>query len=100
MLTLTGTLRQSGTIKTKDDKSYAKLWIETETPPENDRPGELQIHEFMFDSAELPKPPAKGSQVSVDVRCYIRGREVAYKALQVRSEPIRPEVTQKALGSK
>jgi len=100
MLTLTGTLRQSGTIKTKEEKSYAKLWVETETPPEGDRPGELQIHEFMFDSAEVPKLPAKGSQISIEVRAYIRGRDIAYKALQVRTAPVMPEITSKALGAK
>lgn len=100
MLTLTGTLRQSGDIKTGEGKTFKKLWIETETPPEGDRPGELQIHEFLFPSEELEKVPPKGSQISIDVRSYVRGREIAYKALHVRSAPLTPETALKPVGSK
>jgi hypothetical protein len=100
MLTLTGTLRQAGTIKTKEGTEYRKLWVETETPAEGDRPGELQIHEFMFQAAECPKLPDQGGQVSVDVRAYVRGRDIAYKALRVRLGTLAPENHSKAVAVK
>jgi hypothetical protein len=100
MLILTGTLRQSGAIKTADEKEYLKLWVETETPPEGDRPGELKIHEFMFGKSEVPKLPEKGAQISLVVRNYVRGREIAYKALQVLSGVLTPAEASKAVGAK
>jgi hypothetical protein len=96
MLTVTGTLRQSGEITIKE-KPFLKLWVECETPRENGV-GDLQIHEFLVptEATGMPKLPEKGRPVSVDVRAYAMGRNVAFSALAVRSAALLPERGSKA----
>lgn len=83
MLTLQGVLRQSGDIKTKEGSEFKKLWVEHETPSDGDRPGDLQILEFLVPSKEVGTLPPQGAPISLDVRAYVRGRDIVFKALRV-----------------
>lgn len=90
MLTLTGTLRQFGNVEygKEEKKSYLKLLLEHETPG---RPGELpdlRIEQLLIPSAEVgPEADSlkRGGEVSVLVRAYVRGREIAYQAVSIIS---------------
>jgi len=96
MLTLTGTLRQSGPLTIKETP-FVKLWVEHESERENG-PADLQILELLVPAANAEKLPAKGAQVSVDVRCYASGRDVRFSALAVRPVALTSETPVKALG--
>jgi hypothetical protein len=93
MLTLTGTLRQSGEITIKE-KPFVKLWVEHESERDNGV-NDLQILELLVPAENAQKLPEKGKQVSVDVRCYANGREVRFSALAVRSVTLTSETTPK-----
>jgi len=100
MLTLTGTLRQSADLVFKDkdtgkEKPMKKLWVEHESPRENGV-GDLQILEMLVPAETCPKLPDKGGQVSVSVRAYAVGRNVAFSALGVASGAQSPEASRKA----
>jgi hypothetical protein len=95
MLTLTGTLRQHGELTIKE-KPFAKLWVEHESERENGV-NDLQILELLLPIENVGKLPAKGSPVSVDVRCYAMGRDIRFSAIAVRSVALTPEKTVKAL---
>lgn len=95
MLTLTGTLRQSGDITIKE-KPYRKLWVEHESERENG-PSDLQILELLVPADNCPALPSKGEQISVDVRAYSNGRNVAFSALGVRSATLTPSTPGKPL---
>lgn len=82
MLTLTGKLRQSGEITIKD-KPFQKLWIETLTPRQ-EGPPDLELHELLIPADSVSSLPQNGNDVSVDVRAYAKGRDVAYAALAAR----------------
>lgn len=100
MLTLKGTLRQAGAIKTKEGQEFKKLWVEHETPADGDRVGDLQILEFLVPSKEVGPLPPHGDPISLDVRAYVRGRDIAYKALRVLPAGPVHETTSKAVASK
>jgi hypothetical protein len=96
MLTITGTLRQSGELTIKE-KPFVKLWVECETERENG-PADLQILELLVPATNPPaKIPERGKQVSVDVRAYANGRNVAFSALAIRSAALSPEGNSKRL---
>lgn len=89
MLTLTGTLRQSADLDFTDKntgkpKPMRKLWVEHESARENG-PADLQILELLVPAETCPELPPKGAEISVDVRAYAVGRNVAFSALGVRS---------------
>jgi len=94
MLTLTGTLRQSGEIKKKDSDEigFVKLWVEVED--ERD----LKIHEIMLPPEKVGKLPAKGSPISIDGRMYAAGRDVRFSAVAVRSKALTPETHSEAVA--
>ena len=85
MLTLTGTLRQFGDITIGEEKkSFLKLWIEHETPRQ-DGPADLKIEELLIPKSEIGPEAEKlksGSPVSVVVRAYARGRDIAFSAVR------------------
>lgn len=78
MITLTGTLRQSGKL-TFDGKDRLKIWIEHETPRDNGV-SDLRIEELFLPMEEQAKLPAQGQPVSVIVRPYAVGRDVKFSA--------------------
>lgn len=95
MLTLTGTLRQSGELTIKE-KPFVKLWVEHESERENGV-NDLQILELLVPAENARKLPKKGENVSVDVRCYASGRDVRFSAVAVRSATLTTETPGKAL---
>ena len=80
MITLTGTLRQLAEITIKD-KKLVKLWLEHQTPAQGDRAGDLKIEELFVEPVAGASLPKTGEKVSVIVRAYPRGRDVAFQAL-------------------
>lgn len=87
MLTLTGTLRQFGDVsygKEGEPKTdYLKLWIEHETPRENG-PADLKIEELLIPKADVgaeAKNLRQGGKLSVAVRAYPKGRDVAFQCV-------------------
>jgi hypothetical protein len=93
MITLTGTLRQTGEIKKKDSDEigFVKLWVEVED--ERD----LKIHEIMLPPDKVGKLPSKGSLISIDGRMYAMGRDLRFAASYVRSKALSPETPLEAL---
>ena len=96
MLTLTGTLRQSGAITIKE-KPFVKLWVEHESERDNGV-NDLQILELLVPEENAQKLPEKGKNISVDVRCYASGRDVRFSAVAVRSATLTSETPRKAAG--
>jgi hypothetical protein len=89
MITLTGTLRQSGEVtfgKDKEARKMVKLWVEHESPRDNG-PSDLKIEEFFLPVEEVKTLPPKGELVSVAVRPYSNGRAVAYSAIALVTQP-------------
>lgn len=89
MLVLTGTLRQFGEVQIGEDKkSFLKLWLEHETPRDNG-PADLKIEELLIprESVQpgLEKSLKSGSPLSVVVRAWAKGRDVALSAVKVLS---------------
>jgi hypothetical protein len=85
MITLTGTLRQSGEVtfgKDKEARTMMKLWVEHESPRDKG-PSDLKIEEFFVPVEDSKNLPAKGEPVSVAVRPYASGRGVAYSAISI-----------------
>jgi hypothetical protein len=59
-----------------------KLWVEHESERDNG-PADLRIEEFFVPAEESKSLPKKGDQISVSVRPYANGRNVAYSALGI-----------------
>ena len=93
MITMTGTLRQTGEItkKDSDEVSFVKLWVEVED--ERD----LKIHEIMLPPEKAGKLPPKGAPISLDGRMYASGRDLRFSASVVRSKALTPETPLQAL---
>jgi hypothetical protein len=81
MLTLSGTLRQSGVVTIKE-KPMLKIWVEHESPRDNGTP-DLKIEELFLDQSHEKNLPAKGASIEVIVRPYPSGRGVAYSAVSL-----------------
>jgi hypothetical protein len=100
MITLTGIFRQSGEMNLgkegEEKRPFVKVWMEVESPRENGV-ADLSIEEILVPAENAKKLPKKGENISVDVRCYARGRDVAFSGLSVRSAALYPESPQKAL---
>lgn len=87
MLVLHGTLRQTGEIKTKEDKEFVKLWIEHETPGRDEtQAGDLQILEFMVPKEKAVGIPPKGSEITAKIRAYVKGRDLGFQLIEIISE--------------
>ena len=93
MLTLTGTLRQFGDIslgKDGDEKTdYLKLWLEHETP-RKDGPSDLKIEELLIPKSDVGpegKSLKAGSQVSVIVRAWAKGRDLSFAGVRLVNLP-------------
>lgn len=87
MIILSGICRQTGSVEfgEKEKKKFLKIWVEHETPGQGDRPGDLAIQEFLIPAESIKKQPVKGDTISLSVRCYAKGREVAFQALELLS---------------
>lgn len=99
MITLTGTYRQHAEMTLGKDgeakRPFIKVWMELESERDNGAP-DLSIEELLIPAEKVKKFPQKGENISVDVRCYARGRDVAFSALSMRSVALTPETSQKA----
>lgn len=84
MITLTGTLRQSGKV-TFDGKDKLKVWVEHETPRDNGA-NDLKIEELFLPIEFQQSLPQNGQQISVVVRAYPVGRDVKFSAMSVVGE--------------
>lgn len=88
MLILQGTLRQAGEIELKDKpEPFVKLWVEHETPRQNG-PADLKISELLIPKSEARSLPKAGDLVSVVVRAYVAGRDIAYAGVSVLAASI------------
>jgi hypothetical protein len=88
MITLQGTLRQSG-VNEYEGKKKTRVWVE-HTSPRDDGPDDLKLEEFWFDgdlTSTLPKP---GTTLSVVVRPYTVGKGVKYAAISIVPQPAQP----------
>ena len=81
MIVLTGTLRQSGEMNI-NEKPLLKLWVEHESPRDKG-PADLKIEEFFVSPDQAAFLPTAGQQVSLIVRPYARGRDVAFSCVGV-----------------
>ena len=86
MITLTGTLRQSGPIDLKEGGKKLKLWIEHESA-RREGPPDLKIEELLVDPVDDSKLPKAGQSVTVEVRPYVAGRNVAFSAVKLVLQP-------------
>lgn len=80
MVTLTGTLRQAGTV-TFDGKTKVKIWLEHTTARETGV-ADLKLEELFLEGLELAALPASGSEVSFEVRPYAVGKLVKFQAVR------------------
>lgn len=80
----------------EEKRPYVKVWMEVESERENGV-SDLSIEEILIPADRCGKLPQKGENVSVDVRCYAKGRDVAFSGLSLRSAALYPETPQKAL---
>lgn len=92
MLVLTGTLRQFGEVAFDDGKKkMLKLWLEHETPRDNG-PSDLKIEELLLPAesvdTESMKKLQKGGPVSVLVRAWAKGRDIAFQGVELLRSPI------------
>lgn len=98
MLTLTGIFRQSSEMKLgkegEEKRPFVKIWMEVESERENGV-SDLSIEELLVPADRVGKLPQKGESISVDVRCYARGRDVAFSGISSRSASVTPEAPQK-----
>jgi hypothetical protein len=81
MITLTGKLRQLAEMKIKEQPKL-KLVVEHETA-RNDGTSDLHLETLFVDPSERQKCPSEGSQVSLAVRPWASGKNVAYAASHV-----------------
>jgi hypothetical protein len=81
MIVLTGKLRQLAEMKIKEQPKL-KLVVEHETD-RNDGTKDLHLETLFVDPTERPKCPPEGSDVSIEVRPWVSGRNVAYAASKV-----------------
>jgi hypothetical protein len=81
MILLRGKLRQRGKLNIKGNDRL-KLVVEHETPRESGPP-DLNLETLFLEPHWEPQLPADGSFVTVQVRPYPSGRNVAYAALAV-----------------
>lgn len=84
MLILTGILRQFGEATIKEAQKL-KLVVEHETP-RNDGTTDLHLETFFLDPSESTKLPSKGAKLSLVVRPWVSGRNVAYSAITLLQE--------------
>ena len=87
MLVLTGTLRQFGEVTLGEEKKpFLKLWVEHETPRQ-DGPADLKIEELLLERSAVDQDTVKslkqGTSVSVAVRAWARGRDIAFSAVRL-----------------
>jgi hypothetical protein len=85
MLTLNGTLRQSGEVTIKE-RPLVKIWIEHTTPRENGT-DDLKIEELFLEKDAAKNLPPKGSPIAVIVRAYPKGRDIGFAAVGVAPSP-------------
>lgn len=78
MITLTGTLRQSGLTEI-EGKKKTRVWVEHTSPRENG-PDDLKLEEFWLDGDHISTLPKAGAQVSIPVRPYSSGKGVKFAA--------------------
>lgn len=88
MITLTGTLRQSG-AQEYEGKKKTRVWVE-HTSPRETGPDDLKLEEFWFEGDVTPQLPKAGSQVSVVVRPYTMGKGVKFAAVSLVAQPAQP----------
>lgn len=81
MIALTGKLRQSGQVTIKE-RPLVKIWVEHEMPRDSGTP-DLKIEEFFLEPAAAEKLPKAGSEVTLSVRPYPKGRDVGYQVTGV-----------------
>jgi len=81
MIVLTGKLRQLAEMKIKEQPKL-KLTVEHETD-RNDGTKDLHLETLFVDPEERTKCPPEGSDVSIVVRPWVSGRNVAYAASHV-----------------
>lgn len=81
MITLTGTLRQLAEMKIKEQPKL-KLVVEHETD-RNDGTKDLHLETLFVDPTDRAKCPPEGSEVSIAVRPWASGKNVAYAASHV-----------------
>lgn len=100
MLTLTGIFRQSSEMQLGKEgevkRPFVKVWMEVESERDNGV-SDLSIEELLIPADKVAKMPKKGENISIDVRSYARGRDVAFSALSMRSEALTPEEPRKPL---
>lgn len=88
MITLTGTLRQSG-AQEYEGKKKTRVWVEHTSPRENG-PDDLKMEEFWFEGDRTTGLPKPGSQISVIVRPYTMGKGVKFAAVDLVAQPAQP----------
>lgn len=81
MIILTGILRQLAEMKIKEQPKL-KLVVEHETD-RNDGTKDLHLETLFVDPTDRTKCPPQGSEVSIAVRPWVSGRNVAYAASHV-----------------
>jgi hypothetical protein len=81
MITLNGTLRQSGEMTIKE-KPLLKVWVEHTSPRDNGT-DDLKIEELFLPRDESKNLPEKGQEIAIVVRPYPSGRGVAFQAIRV-----------------
>jgi len=100
MLTLTGKFRQSSEMQIGKEgepkRPFVKLWVEVENERDNGV-SDLSIEELLVPADKVQKLPEKGENISIFVRAYARGRDVAYSALAIAYGTISHETPAKPL---
>jgi hypothetical protein len=100
MLTLTGKFRQSSEMQIGKEgepkRPFVKLWVEVENERENGV-SDLSIEELLVPADKVSKLPQKGENISIFVRAYARGRDVAYSAIALASGTFPHEPSAKLL---
>ena len=81
MITLTGLIRQRTEMEIKG-KATLKLIVEHEIP-RNEGDPDIALETFFLDPSEASKCPHKGENVSLTVRPWANGRNVAYAAISL-----------------
>lgn len=80
MLILNGTLRQAGEMEI-DGRKLVKVWVEHESPRGEGRMADLRIEELFLEKVEGMTLPTQGKPVSVAVRAYPKGKDIAFSAI-------------------
>lgn len=81
MITLTGLLRQRSEMEIKGINKL-KLIVEHEIE-RNEGDPDIELQTFFLDPSESQKCPQKGENVSLEVRPWTSGRNVAYSAIRL-----------------